>query len=114
MRISDWSSDVCSSDLCCDASLFEDAGKRADLELAVERNDAPRRAAAQDHVTAFLPDTGGPQIFQPANSLITGNPGEARRHVWTPRTSSGTACRRSLQETPRDKDRKCVVWGKSE
>src|SRR3546814_7424101 len=90
MRISDWSSDVCSSDLCCDASLFEDAGKRADLELAVERNDAPRRAAAQDHVTAFLPDTGGPQIFQPANSLITGNPGEARRHVWTPRTSSGT------------------------
>src|SRR3546814_5681593 len=84
--------------LCCDASLFEDAGKRADLELAVERNDAPRRAAAQDHVTAFLPDTGGPQIFQPANSLITGNPGEARRHVWTPRTSSGTACRRSLDQ----------------
>src|SRR3546814_2878706 len=73
--------------------------RSSDLELAVERNDAPRRAAAQDHVTAFLPDTGGPQIFQPANSLITGNPGEARRYVWTPRTSSGTACRRSEEHT---------------
>src|SRR3546814_19336957 len=90
--------------LCGAASLFEDAGKRADLELAVERNDAPRRAAAPDHVTALLPDTGGPQIFQPANSLITGHPGAARRHGWTPRTSSGKACRRRLQETPRAKD----------
>src|SRR3546814_9299399 len=46
MRISDWSSDVCSSDLWCEDDHEVDRRKRAHREELAERHQCPERGAS--------------------------------------------------------------------
>src|SRR3546814_8906738 len=49
MRISDWSSDVCSSDLCKQPPSIRQTANR-DLDEAVDRDVGKRRVGQLDHV----------------------------------------------------------------
>src|SRR3546814_18844753 len=65
MRISDWSSDVCSSDLCCAALLLRRIAKRNEASIN-HGGPAPPHAAPQDrkaHPLLRIPDPQSPTLL---------------------------------------------------
>src|SRR3546814_15812193 len=88
MLISDWSSDVCSSDLAC---LF----KRA----RIGRGQEQRAAARSDRGLSHWPETRGPRADA---ALRPDRPPALWAHPKSPPRSPD-----------RGRDRKSVVWGKS-
>src|SRR3546814_2775672 len=60
MRISDWSSDVCSSDLCEFRDLIQEHFVRREVVMRprfrTEREDWVQRVVADDHAICILPE----------------------------------------------------------
>src|SRR3546814_16040390 len=88
MRISDWSSDVCSSDLDDDAPVLHPRFG-SNLVFDVERGDAAAVADAfeiADHVTELelLTNRVAPSPMEPRSILASYDPSAARYNIWTP------------------------------
>src|SRR3546814_1923190 len=88
MRISDWSSDVCSSDLDDDAPVLHPRFG-SNLVFDVERGDAAAVADAfeiGDHVTELelLNNRVAPSPMEPRSILASYDPSEDRYTIWTP------------------------------
>src|SRR3546814_16701314 len=141
MRISDWSSDVCSSDLVEGDEAVLDILQRHQHRLAIggERRFrrrflrahlGPQPSALEQALAEPPEDPAGDDVDQPADregraSDVPGQP-EARiklrlrdadpRRLTRQRALTGTHVRALAKrigwEDPRDADRKRVVWGK--
>src|SRR3546814_13480574 len=73
MRISDWSSDVCSSDLSLGLLVIDEPQRRAIGGEAV--------AAAEAMFVADLTIAGGLKLDQPFARPVAERPGDARRRI---------------------------------
>src|SRR3546814_19883681 len=118
MRISDWSSDVCSSDLaacaCAAAGDFQ-CRQVADEQQLLHRLAAMRHAIEQDDVAdehgiaaaqPLMPDAGGEDVRVDMGADVVARVSEGRRvlHYRAQRTVYHVALARR-------NDRNSVVWG---
>src|SRR3546814_19472838 len=69
MRISDWSSDVCSSDLYRSADQSRDAEARADELIAALDDAGAMVTPSQDQIVNVLGDDGGAVCANPNDAL---------------------------------------------
>src|SRR3546814_1131669 len=101
MRISDWSSDVCSSDLRnrCPASAimllcgFCSTGARERMMRKTRDYDAELRALSDKAKSIKA------KKIQPLGELVTGTGEIGRAHVCTPATNAHIVCRLLLEKT---------------
>src|SRR3546814_7716495 len=108
MRISDWSSDVCSSDLWVDANVHLATGPIAVPPPILGGSSDPllewaSRESGSGLATLFEGSTTGIRRFSDAQAVAVGlhlkDSGKiGRAHVWTPVTNAQLVCRLLLEK----------------
>src|SRR3546814_17950864 len=111
MRISDWSSDVCSSDLIAIALLDHAAADRVDLRHGFDAGPAPGRPEINDHDLALqCAELGAGRTLQDA----AGRPGRLLADLAGRRRRTDRAPDQTREPVAENAPgtRKRAVWGK--